>query len=98
MPFLITTWDKPDSFDLRLRVRPDHLAYMTANVNRILGAFARVDEANQIVDGGVVVLDTEDRGEAERFVREDPFTKAKLFENVTVERCRKAFFNYERLV
>jgi hypothetical protein len=44
------------------------------------------------------VYDSEDRGEVEDFVANDPFTKAGLFESVTISRCRKAFFNYERLI
>jgi hypothetical protein len=50
------------------------------------------------VHGGVIVYDSEDRGEVEDFVANDPFTKAGLFESVTISRCRKAFFNYERLI
>lgn len=98
MPFLIIARDKPDSSDLRIRVRPQHLVHMTANVKRILGAFAQTDDADTTVTGGVIVLDTEDRAEAERFVADDPFTKAGLFESVTISRCRKAFFNFERLI
>ena len=43
-------------------------------------------------------MDTDDRAEAERFIAEDPFTKAGLFQSVTVVRWRKAFFNRERLI
>ena len=34
----------------------------------------------------------------EAFIENDPFTKAGLFESVTVTRWRKAFFNYEKLI
>ena len=43
-------------------------------------------------------MDTDDRKEAKRFIADDPFTKAGLFEKVTITRWRKAFFNKERLV
>ena len=98
MPFVIIAHDKPDSFDLRLRVRPEHLAHMDANAHRILGAFAITDDDDTIVTGGVIVLDTEERALAERFVADDPFTQAGLFERVTISHCRKAFFNFQRLI
>lgn len=98
MPYLIIMKDKPDSAGLRNQVRPVHLEYMTARVDKLLGAFAQVDDANTAVQGGVIVYDCEDRAEVEEFVANDPFSKAGLFESVTISRCRKAFFNYERLI
>jgi uncharacterized protein len=98
MPYVIITKDKPDSVALRTELRPEHLEYMTARLDKLLGAFAQVDDANAAVHGGVIVYDSEDRSEVEDFVATDPFTKAGLFESVTISRCRKAFFNYERLI
>ena len=48
--------------------------------------------------GGIIIVDTEDRAEAERFIQNDPFTKAGLFAGIEVVRWRKAFFNKERLI
>jgi uncharacterized protein len=98
MPYVIITKDKPNAVGLRNEVRPEHLEYMTARLDRLLGAFAQVDDANTAVHGGVIVYDSDDRSEVEDFVANDPFTKAGLFESVTISRCRKAFFNYERLI
>ena len=98
MPFVIIAKDKPNSVHVRNEVRPEHLEYMTASVGKILGAFAQVDDANTTVHGGVIVYDSDDRAEVEGFVANDPFTKAGLFESITISRCRKAFFNYERLI
>ncbi|MDX1540719.1 MAG: YciI family protein [Geminicoccaceae bacterium] len=98
MPYVIITRDKPGSVDVRNDVRPVHLEYMTARLDKLLGAFAQVDDANTTVHGGVIVYDSEDRAEVEEFVANDPFTKAGLFESITISRCRKAFFNYQRLI
>jgi uncharacterized protein YciI len=46
----------------------------------------------------LIVYDSDDRGESENFVANDPFTKAGLFESATISRCRKAFFNYRRSI
>ena len=48
--------------------------------------------------GRMLFMDTDDRREAERFIAEDPFTKAGLLWQVTVTCWRKASFNRERLV
>jgi uncharacterized protein YciI len=98
MPYVIITKDKANAAGLRNEVRPEHLEYMMARLNRLLGAFAQVDDANTTVHGGVIVYDSDDRSEVEDFVAHDPFTKAGLFESVTISRCRKAFFNYQRLI
>jgi uncharacterized protein len=98
MPHVIITKDKPYSVALRNEVRPVHLEYMTARLDKLLGAFAQVDDANTTVHGGVILYDSDDRAEVEDFVANDPFTRAGLFESVTISRCRKTFFNYERLI
>ena len=42
---------------------------------------------------------TEGGGQSvERFIQNDPFTKAGLFAGIEVVRWRKAFFNKERLI
>ena len=42
--------------------------------------------------------DVADRAVAERFIAGDPYTKAGLFQSVTVTRWRKAFFDGRCLV
>ena len=49
-------------------------------------------------EGGILLVDTDDRAVAERFIADDPYTKAGLFEKVLVTRWRKAFFDGKALV
>lgn len=98
MPYVIITKDKPDSLALRNQVRPVHLDYLVANQHRLLAAGAQIEDDGSGGSGGVILVDTEDRAEAEQFIADDPFTKAGLFETIKVTRWRKAFFNFERLV
>ncbi len=98
MPYAIITRDKPNHLHLRNEVRAEHLAYLDRNKERLLAAGAQVDEDGQGGYGGIIIVDTEDRAEAETFIRNDPFTKAGLFSGIEVVRWRKAFFNKERLV
>lgn len=98
MPYVIQTLDKPGASQLRSTTRPAHLEYLTACKDKLLAAGALIDDDGGGGHGGVLIIDTDDRAEAERFVAEDPFTKAGLFQKVTVTRWRKAFFDKQRLI
>jgi uncharacterized protein YciI len=98
MPYVIQTQDKPGSANVRAEARPAHLEYLTKHQNLLLAAGALIDDDGTGGNGGVLIVDTDSRAEAEKFINEDPFTKAGLFQKVTVTRWRKAFFNKERLV
>lgn len=98
MPFAILTVDKPNSLALRNQTRAEHLAYLDANKDRLLAAGAKIDDDGEGGYGGVILVDTDDRAEAEAFIQNDPFTKAGLFSGIEVVRWRKAFFNFENLL
>ena len=98
MPYAIITFDKPDHLHVRTGVRDEHIAYLKRNQDILLAAGGLTDDDGNGGSGGVLLIDTEERAEAERFVEEDPFTKAGLFEKVVVSRWRKAFFNGECLL
>jgi uncharacterized protein len=98
MPYAIVTQDKPDHAHIRAQARPAHLDYLTANQHKLLAAGALIDDDGTGGHGGILIIDTDDRAEAERFIADDPFSKAGLFEKVTVTRWRKAFFNKQRLL
>lgn len=98
MPFAIQLIDKPGSADLRARTRAAHLEYLKANQHLLLAAGALIDDDGTGGHGGIIIVDTEDRAQAQRFIDEDPFSKAGLFEKVIVTRWRKAFFSKEYLL
>ena len=98
MPYAIQTQDKAGSQEVRLANRPAHLEYLSARKHLILAGGALLSDDGNTASGGIIILDTDDRKEAERFAADDPFTKAGLFEKVTITRWRKAFFNKEKLV
>jgi uncharacterized protein YciI len=98
VPYAIITRDKPNSLQLRNDTRAEHLDYLTKRQDLLLAAGAQVDDAGQGGYGGILIVDTEDRAEAEAFIRDDPFTKAGLFSGIEVVRWRKAFFDKKRLV
>ena len=98
MPYVIITKDKPDALALRNEVRPVHIDYLVANQHRLLAAGAQIEDDGSGGSGGVIIVDTDNRKDAEEFIANDPFTKAGLFADIKVTRWRKAFFNFERLV
>jgi uncharacterized protein len=98
MPYAIQTVDKSGHGHVRAEMRAKHLAYLKANQHKLLAAGALIDDDGTGGAGGILLVDTDERKEAERFVAEDPFTKAGLFEKVTVTRWRKAFFDGKCLV
>ena len=89
MAYVIQTRDKPDRAHLRAEVRDEHLAYLDANRHRLLAGGAVINDDGSGGHGGVLIVDTDERAEAEQFIADDPFSKAGLFESVTVSRWRK---------
>ena len=98
MPYAIQTLDKPGTADLRASTRPAHRDYLKAHQHLLLAAGALINDDGTGGNGGILLVDTDDRAVAERFINEDPFAKAGLFEKVTVTRWRKAFFDGKCLV
>ncbi len=93
MPYAIQTVDKPGHGALRAELRPAHLEYLKAHQQKLLAAGALTDDQGQGGTGGILLVDTDDRTEAERFIANDPYTLGGLFASVTVTRWRKAFFD-----
>jgi uncharacterized protein YciI len=94
MPFAILTRDKPGHDKLRAEKRDEHIRYLISHQDRMMVGGAILEDGGRAY-GGVIIFNTEDRAEAERFAANDPFARAGLFESVTVTRWRKAFFNFE---
>ena len=98
MPYAVITRDKPNRLELRNEVRAEHLAFLEANQDKLLAAGAMTDDDGQGGYGGVIIVDTEDREEAWRFIQSDPFTRHGLFSSIEVVRWRKAFFDRQRMI
>ncbi|HVY06799.1 MAG TPA: YciI family protein [Burkholderiales bacterium] len=98
MPYAIVTKDKAGSANIRAEHRPAHVDYLKANQHLLLAAGALIDDDGTGGNGGILIVDTDDRKAAQRFIDDDPFAKAGLFEKVTVTRWRKAFFDKKCLI
>ena len=98
MAYVIQTRDKADYGRVRAEWRAEHLEYLNKNLHKLLAGGALIDDDGTGGHGGVIILETDSREEAENFIANDPFSRAGLFDHVSVTRWRKAFFNFESLL
>ncbi|WP_414451581.1 YciI family protein [Burkholderia sp. 22PA0099] len=91
MPYVIETWDRPNSFPLRLEARPEHLDYLAKHASFLLACGAKLNDDGKDLGGGLYVVDTEERDVAQAFIEADPFYKVGLFEKINMTRWRKAY-------
>jgi uncharacterized protein YciI len=95
--FLIIAKDKPGREGTRNELRGVRIGWLDAHRKRILAGGGMVDDRNRHVHGGLLIIEAEDRADAQRFADEDPFTSAGLYETLDVVRWRRVFFNRERI-
>jgi uncharacterized protein YciI len=98
MPFMIETWDRPDAAAVRAKTRAAHVAYLEANLDKLLGAGAKLADDGETALGTLYIVTTDDRNEAQRFVADDPFTKAGVPGQIVVTRWRKAIFDSKSFI
>ena len=91
MAYAILFHDDAGKADLRTRLRDAHIAHIRAHLHRIVASGGLLTDDGQTANGGLIVLDTDDRAEAEAFVRADPFWQSGVFSTYTITRWRKAF-------
>ncbi|MEW5423686.1 YciI family protein [Amorphus sp. 3PC139-8] len=84
MLFVAICRDKPNSADLRTNVRPDHIAWLEANPDKVKlgGPFVTEDGAASI--GSMLIVEADTLEGAQAFLADDPYAGAGLFEAVQV--------------
>src|SRR6266481_3810658 len=86
MAFLVLCMDKPDGQMLRRTTRAVHLEYMIRHKARVLFGGPLTTDDGGVTVGSLMVLDWADRAAVAAFLRDEPYTKARLFESVVVRR------------
>lgn len=89
MPFVIHCLDRPDAGDLRRRTRAEHLEYMIAHGDRVAFGGPLQDDDGSRVIGSLMVLSYEAREEVEAFLKNEPYSRAGLFMDLSVSRLRQ---------
>jgi uncharacterized protein YciI len=96
MLFALICTDRPGSLETRLATRPAHLAYLETYRSKLAYAGAMLD-ADGRPCGSLLIIDVNDRAEADGFAAGDPYTKADLFESTVIRPYRPAFKDGEKL-
>ncbi len=91
MFFVIHCIDKLGHGEVRAGARPAHLEYMKKAANKLLVAGPTLSEDGEGMTGSLIIIEVEDRAEAEAFTRDDPYTGAGLFESVTIAPWKLVF-------
>jgi uncharacterized protein YciI len=77
MLFVITSQDKPDSFELRMATRPAHFEYVQkTGAVKLGGPF--LDEKGEMI-GSLIIIEAPDLAAATEWQVNDPYVKAGLF-------------------
>ena len=83
MLFALICTDKPQSLELRLSVRPDHLKYLESLGTALKAAGPFTGDAGQPI-GSLVVIEAADRAAATAMAEADPYARAGLFAAVDI--------------
>jgi uncharacterized protein len=92
MLYALLCTDKPASVDLRMAVRPEHLAYLGSLGSKMKAAGPFLDDAGSPT-GSLVIIEAESRAEAEAMAAKDPYAIAGLFASVEIKPWRWALKN-----
>jgi uncharacterized protein YciI len=82
--FVFHLLDRPDAGELRQRIRPQHKEYLAQVADRIAFAGPLLADDGQTMIGSLLAIDFPDRAAAERWQADEPFTRAGVYERVSV--------------
>jgi uncharacterized protein YciI len=94
MLFTLYCTDKPASLELRLAARPNHMAYLETYQSKLVLAGPLLDTDGRPC-GSLLIIDVNDRAEAEGFAAQDPYSLDGLFESVVIRPFRTVFRDAE---
>lgn len=89
MRFVIFAIDCDDAGGLRKEYRQAHIDYMQAHPLTIESAGPLVADDGTTPIGSLIILEADNRREAESYSDGDPYTKAGLFKEVRIEAYKK---------
>ncbi|MDQ0315179.1 YciI family protein [Amorphus orientalis] len=84
MLYIAICQDKPDAGDIRANTRPDHLAWLERNAEKVKLGGPLTSEDGSISVGSMIIVEDETLEGARAFFAEDPYANAGLFASVAV--------------
>jgi uncharacterized protein YciI len=85
----------PDFAEKREKGLQPHLDYLKSQTKILVLSGATTSDDGKEFVGSLLIVNAGSRAEAQAFVDGDPFTKAGMFNNVTITRMRKGQWNPE---
>ncbi|RZJ27000.1 MAG: YciI family protein [Haliea sp.] len=84
MIYIFHLIDKPGSGELRLRIRPEHKAYLAGMAEHIAFAGPLMAEDGQTMIGSLLAIDFESRAAAQAWLDQEPFTRAGIYASISL--------------
>ena len=88
MLFVVRCVDKKNHLPVRQENRPAHVEYLKSFASQLFAAGPLLDDDGNMC-GSVVIIELEDKTAAQVFAAGDPYAKAGLFDQVTIDRWNK---------
>ncbi|MDH4450387.1 MAG: YciI family protein [Rhodoferax sp.] len=85
--------DQPQRLAERALHMAEHLAFLEAHGEHVVASGALRDTADGVPNGGLWILNTETKAEAESIFQKDPFWKAGLRKSVRVSHWAQAHWS-----
>lgn len=89
MHFIIYCLDVPNSAVLRAKHLEAHKANLSSAPFKILVSGPLLEEDCETINGSCLLIEAKDKEEVISFLRDDPFTKAGIWEKVEVRHFAK---------
>jgi uncharacterized protein YciI len=83
MLFALTCNDKPNSLDLRMSIRPNHLAFLDKLGNKLKAAGPFLNDQEKPT-GSLIIIEAENLEAAKAIAAQDPYAIAGLFASVDI--------------
>ena len=87
-------YDKPNSLELRMKTREEHLKYLDALGDKLKLAGPMLDQDGK-PKGTIAIFECE-VSEIEEVLNSDPYALAGLFENVSIETYNPLFGSFKK--
>lgn len=87
MQFMVLATDRPGSLELRERTRPEHRLHLRngdPHGVRVVLAGPTLEQSGRQTTGTLLVVEAESIEAVGRFVADDPYSRAGLFERVDI--------------
>jgi uncharacterized protein len=84
MLFALICTDNPNSLDIRMKARPDHLAFLEKLGTNLKAAGPFIGDDDKPT-GSLVIINADDKAHAKAIAAEDPYAIAGLFASVEIK-------------